>query len=482
MRDLTKLLEILQRLKSLSQVYCEESARVRITGDNLNKSIRHCFSAFYELCRELQIPEPNIRCAEDYFHEEDFDDDHLDGEKWVLFFSKAALVSDVSYRENESKYIFLSLGSFNELMSDYDPFRFDTPSSLRLGRKTTIIIVGLTTAFGNNEVWYVPYGQEEILDFSIADFPNSGDISSLIRTNSSDGIRVSPELFCLTWGNYQSDDILPLIRKLSEVMVACLAQEIKKESGHYFVTIRGAKKVTLKLCSQNALVSTNCFDNIMNTIRWIYSERAETRLQLITDRLSIDASLDKCFLTNVCENIDFALQQARDSYAFVILDRKDSYYKELREIMKDMKSQADLYAAKVRDLIGSLARDALGVLLFVSMSFIGKFDRKQIHELLSSNEAGLMLKCISIYLAITCFVTLFIHWRDATLSYKESRTWLTVLQQYSSSEDRVQRFIEPLTSRLITLLIVGAFTAIVYTVLSIIVWNLQFVVELLLSQ
>ncbi len=366
-------------------------------------------------------------------------------------------------------------------MSNYDPFRFDTPSSLRLDRKTTIIIVGLATAFGNNEVWYVPYGQEEVLDFSIADFPNSGDISSLIRTNSADGIRVSPELFCLTWGGYQSDDILPLIKNYLKLWWHVLLRKLKRERALLCYHPRG-KKVTLKLCSQNASVSINCFNNIMSAIRWIYSERAETRLQLITDRLSIDANLEKCFLTNVCENIDFALQQARDSYAFVILDRKDSYYKELREIMKDMKSQADLYAAKVRDLIGSLAQDALGVLLFVSMSFIGKFDRKQIHELLSSNEAGLMLKCISIYLAITCFVTLFIHWRDATLSYKESRTWLTVLQQYSSSEDRVQRFIEPLTSRLITLFIVGAFTAIVYTLLSIIVWNLQFVVELLLSQ
>ncbi len=455
---------------------------MRISGDNLSESIRLCFSAFYEVCKEMQIPVPNIRCANDYFYEDDFDDDHLDGKEWILFFSKAALVSDVSYRENESKYIFLSLPSFNEIITDYDPFRFDSPSSFKLDKKTTIVIVGLETAFGNNEVWYVPYGQEEILDFSIADFPNSSDISGLIRTNSSDGIRVCPELFSLTWGNYRGDDIIPLIKKLSEVMLACLAQEIKKENGNYFVTIRGAKKVTLKLCSKNALISIDCFNYIMNAIRWIYSERAETRLQLITDRLSIDANLEKCFLTNVCENIDFSLQQARESYAFVILERKDSYYKELREIMKDMKSQADLYAAKVRDLIGSLARDTLGVLLFISMSFIGKFDRKQIHELLSSNEAGLMLKCISIYLAITCFVTLFIHWRDATLSYKESRTWLTVLQQYSSSEDRIQRFIEPLTSRLITLFIVGAFTAIVYTVLSIIVWNLQFVVELLLSQ
>ncbi|MFQ2122403.1 hypothetical protein ACK33O_19620 [Aeromonas hydrophila] len=482
MRDLTRLLESFKSLKSLSQSYSEECTRVWIAGDHLSESVRQCFSEIYALCRDLQIDAPNIRCADDFFYEDDVDDNHMDGNAWNFFFSKTALLSDINYRSGERKFIFLSLQAFNDCISNYDPFLFESQSSFKLDKNTTIIILGLETAFGNDEVWYVPYGCEEIVGFEEVSFPCGSDVSSLVRTNSADGIKLCPELFAITWGAYHFDGLSPLLKKLSEVMVACLAQEVKKEDGQYLVTIRGARKVSLNLSSDSAVVSVQCFNNIMKTVQWVYSERAETRLQLITDRLSIDSNPNDCYLINVCNNIEFALHQAGDSYAFVILERKDSYYKELREIMKDMKSQADLYAAKVRDIIGSLARDTLGVLLFVSMSFIGKFDRKQIQELLGSNEAGLMLKCISIYLFISCVLTLIIHWRDALLSYRESETWLTVLQQYSTTEDRTKRFIQPLMSRLITLFIVSAFTALIYIVLTIAVWNLQFVVELLLSQ
>jgi hypothetical protein len=57
----------------------------------------------------------------------------------------------------------------------------------------------------------------------------------------------------------------------------------------------------------------------------------------------------------------------------------------MRELMKDMKAQADLFAAKVRDLVASLTRDILGVLVFIGFSFIGKFDQKNLASLLISD-------------------------------------------------------------------------------------------------
>lgn len=483
MRELSDLLTLLSELQSLSTEYNEEPARVRIAGNALNPSVRETLHEVLTVCQELGVSAPIIRCANETLDYSDLTSARLDGEAWVVFLGKGELASSLNYRADENKYLFLSMVGFNKWVEKYDPFLFEKSSQLKFDSKVTIIIVGLESAFGNENVWFIPYGTEpSSISFNETDFPTSSDVYNLVRTNSSDGIRLCPEFFSITWGEYRFESSLPLVRKLSEVMVSCLAQEIKRVDGRYLVTIRGAKKVNLELSSPVASVSHRDFDNIMNAVRWVYSERAETRLQLITDRLSIDSNAEKCFLINAIENIDFALLQAKDSYAFVILDRKDAYFKELREIMKDMKSQADLYAAKVRDLIGALARDVLGVLLFVSMSFVGKFDRAQIKGLLASDEAGLMLKCISIYLFISCFATLAIHWRDATLSYRESRTWLTILQQYSSRDDRTQRFIEPLTSRLLTLIVAGSFTALIYIILSIIVWNLQFVVELLLSQ
>ncbi len=481
-KDLSRLLKLLCELQALSQSYCEEPARIRISGNNLDESVRNLFLHLLNECQALDIPEPSILRSGEHLYEDDFHSTDYDGDEWLLLFAKQDVIASVKYRCHENRYLFLSVSEFSKWILKYDPFRFEANNDVQFDTGLTIIVVGLKNPFGNKDVWFVPYGYELPIEFNDEYFPTGNDVGSVVRVSGANGIRLRPELFSITWGDYQSQDMQPLITKFSEVLVACLAQEIKSIDGKYQVTIRGAKKITIDLSCQDAVVTLDNFHKIMNAVKWVYEERAETRLQLITDRLSIDSNVANCFLVNVCQHLDFALHQAKDSYAFVILDRKDAYYKELREIMKDMKSQADLYAAKVRDLVSSLARDTLGVLLFISMSFVGKFDRKQIHELLSSHEAGLMLKCISIYLIITCVVTLFIHWRDATLSYKESESWLTILRQYSSSEDRTHRFINPLSSRWITLLVVGIFTALIYIVLSIIVWNLQFVVELLLSQ
>src|SRR5690606_14845571 len=110
------------------------------------------------------------------------------------------------------------------------------------------------------------------------------------------------------------------------------------------------------------------------------------RLKLLLDRLTLDLGTRSCYIESLHTHLAPALRQAQDSYGFVILDRKDAYVKEMREIMKDMKSQADLYAEKTRAITNALIRDFLGVLFIIALSFMGKFDRTNLHALLASHE------------------------------------------------------------------------------------------------
>ncbi len=161
----------------------------------------------------------------------------------------------------------------------------------------------------------------------------------------------------------------------------------------------------------------------------------------------------------------------------MIMDRKDAYFKEMRELMKDMKSQADIYAAKVRDLVSSLVRDTLGVLVFLAFSFLGKFDPQRLRELLDSSELALFLKVLTAYLVLSLILQLTAHWRDDQLSRSEGENWLDVLQNYTGSQDKKDRFLAPLFRRRRTLHIAMAISAIVYGILALLVWNLPLVVK-----
>jgi hypothetical protein len=200
------------------------------------------------------------------------------------------------------------------------------------------------------------------------------------------------------------------------------------------------------------------------------------------DRLSIDIEHGQTLLAGAEKYLAVALQQARDSYNFVILDRKDAYHKEVRELMKDMKSQADLYATKVRDLVNSLTRDILSVLVFIGFSFIGKFDQRNINALLESTELSLLVKFLAGYLVLSCVLQFSSHLRDANLAYQESLTWLDVLQHYSSRSDKQDRFLTPIDRRRVTLFVAMWIVGATYATLVLITWNLPFVIELLLAQ
>ncbi|EBW2650618.1 hypothetical protein DEI20_23675 [Salmonella enterica subsp. enterica serovar Newport] len=163
------------------------------------------------------------------------------------------------------------------------------------------------------------------------------------------------------------------------------------------------------------------------------------------------------------------------------LDRKDAYHKEMRELLKNMRSQADMYASKVRDIVGNVTRDILGVFAFVGYSFLGKFDKANINELLASHELALLVKFLAGYLVLSCAMQVIVHWRDASLTTEESKKWLRVLQRYTSREENKESFLEPIMKRKKTLFLALFIIMMVYTILAICTWNLPVIASYLLS-
>lgn len=405
----------------------------------------------------------------------------IKGDECSLFFSKDKIAEKFRYRECESSIFYFEKSNLIKWLSTIDPFNMDSWGEVDFRNKTTFIINDLESCFGGEIIWFV--SSEFSMDFQTPEslLPNFESVQNLVHVVSNKRICVSPRSFEVLWGEMSTSMVESINEIRSVVYTACIIAELSEVNGQYFGKLKGSKQVSLKL---DKFFSPECENLVVleRTIKWIYEERKDTRLRLVMDRLSIECDSASSLVECVLENIEDSLIQAKDSYAYVILERKDEYYKELREIMKDVNSQAQIYAEKVRSIVASLARDVLGIFLFFGLGFIGKFNSNELDKAIKSNEFSLFAKFLAIYLLVSMVVQILVNYRDSQLTFDEGKKWLKILKNYTSLEDGKDRFLNPLKKRKNTLCIAMIFSVIVYCLSSFAIYNLPFILELLLNQ
>ncbi|HCF0953894.1 TPA: hypothetical protein VDV13_002913 [Pseudomonas aeruginosa] len=482
MTAIADLLNAFNELRSHASQYIEESFRLTMEGGSLSGAVKASLQNIYMLTDQLNVEAPTLIISGETVDASELSESTFDEEPWRLAFGKTPLAQQMRARDDENTLLFFTIEGFHQWLERIDPFQYPTSNEPDLTRPTTIRVNGLTMAFGGPLLWVLPPSDKAPDVPTVGKLPNQAEVHGLIHTNAMRPLRVCPSSYALNWGELDSSEAAPMVRLSSRVLAACLVQELKLSDVGYETTLRGTKRLSLPLSDSSQGVRPETLLQLFDAVCWVYEERPETRLRLVMDRLSIDIEQGQTLLAGAEKYLAAALQQARDSYTFVILDRKDAYHKEVRELMKDMKSQADLYATKVRDLINALTRDILGVLVFIGFSFVGKFDQKNIQALLKSTELSVLVKFLACYLALSCVLQFASHIRDASLAYQESRTWLDVLQHYSSQSDKQDRFLTPIDRRRVTLFIAMGIIGAIYSVLFLITWNLPFFIELMLAQ
>lgn len=481
MTAVADLIKAINELRSTASQFIDESFRLTVEGESLSQTVKVILQQVDTFARQLGIDTPTVMISGEVVDAAELSSNTFDGEPWRLVFGKSPLAQQMRAREDENTLLFFAVEGFHQWLGRIDPFQYPSGNDPDLSRPTTVRVDGLNAAFGGPLLWVLPPAGEAPRT-PVNRLPNQSDVHGLIHTNAAKPLRICPSSYALSWGELRSPEADPLVRLSACVMAACLVQELKTTNDGYEATLRGTKRLSLPLYDEKQVVSLETLLQLTEAVCWVYEERPETRLRLVMDRLSIDIEYGQTLLSGAEKYLAVAMQQARDSYTFVILDRKDAYHKEVRELMKDMKSQADLYAAKVRDLVSALTRDILGVLVFIGFSFIGKFDQKNLQQLLESSELSLLVKFLAGYLVVSCALQFSSHLRDADLAYEESKTWLDVLQHYSSQADKQVRFLTPIERRRTTLFVAIGIMGVIYACLILVTWNLPFVIRLLLAQ
>lgn len=482
MLEVGNLIRLILRLgESASEVF-EESHRLVISGKHLRPNQ---VELLVEIGNKLEVVVPGeqpvmrIGVESVALDELEGDDSYLNA-SWQFIVAKTRVAALLRVRADESTVLFVSEQGLCRWLEDIDPMAIQDGYSPDFSKPTTIRVFGLENPFGGPFLWVLPVDLTTHPAPQGTGLPASAEIHGLVHVvTTGTSLQIAPRGWALTWGDLGAPSAKVFSRLGCIVLSACLVHEIKRSDDQALtVTIRGGKTHKLALWNINSVLNwSDLMKMFVETVTWVYAERAETRLRLIMDRLALDLNDSACWLACLQQHLVVALNQARDSYGFVILERKDAYFKEMRELMKDMKSQADLYANKVRDLVTSLVRDTLGVLVFIAFSFVGKFDQSRLDQLLDSRELALFLKVLTAYLVLSLILQVATHWRDDQLSRNESENWLNILQNYTGSQDKKDRFLAPLARRRLTLFVAMGFSGVFYAVLALVVWNLPLVVK-----
>lgn len=476
------VVDLIQKLSRLGKV-SEELFRITIEGTGLSIAAVTLLQKIGAEVTALDLDPPTYLIKNEFIELDELPaggDSNLD--EWRVVVGKRELCKKLPNRKLNSA-LFMSECGFLKWLEKEDPF-FPSASFQELfnGTPVTLYVAGLKNGFwGPGTVVLGLRNAEPEIPVLKRPLPSNRAVQESVRVISGRQVTLSPEYWSLIGGDLSSESAIAFARKSIPVLAICLSQQIVEKDGEFLATFKGGgKKSELKIAP--SIDDISGMEGIISAITWAYEERTETRLKLLADRIAVDADESKPVGDAISPHVSEALQQAKDSYDFVISERKDAFHKEVRDFMKDMKAQADLYAAKVRDLVASLTRDIIGILVLVGFSFIGKFDAVKLQEMISSKEFKLLTSMLSIYLFLSGVLIIWISQRDAAYGYREVVNWFTILQNYTSKDDFRQRVLGPLDDRRKFLFFMMWVIGIMYVALIFTVWNLPRIVKFFTAQ
>lgn len=443
---LSDLSKNLHYLSSIAENPLEDWDRIVYSGPN-NGGLLTIFSDVLSLFFEVgQTDKVTLDLDGDSVDVDEINEIKRSGgqfETWRLLINKNGLVGESGQDESQKTIYFLDKEKFIDWAKKISPF--DGASPFRSAKSIKILVEGLESAFGGPSLAITSFdgvGIPDIWPLPIH-LPGEEEIKAQVHVGSSESIFFSPRPFLLSWGDLTCEESEPFRALCWKLLTACLVQDF---FGINRVVLRGVRRLELPLClEEEDAPSEALLRNLFLAFTWVYEERVETRAKLLAERLSLDLEAGCSLASQLPLVLDGAIAQAREQYGFVILERKDEYVRELRTLLKDVKSQADLYADKTRRLLGGLLRDSLGALLLVTVTMLARVSQKV--EFISSTSASILFKALSVYFLTSIVLQMYVHLTDLRLSNNEVNYWSEATRNYMPVSEQKKHLHDAIKSR-----------------------------------
>lgn len=359
------------------------------------------------------------------------------GDAWVLTVGKRSLISALGFApaQNETAVLFLSIVAFDRWATRQTSLN----EGFRWTDRLTILVDGLSGAVAGPQLRCSSLGE------SVPAFDPQPQALSQNRVKTL--VQVAPEALSrqigqtlLTQGDLASPQFACLRRWAERDASQLLCDEVTYRGGYYHVVLRGGRRVTMTLDDPSEPPDLAALEFVQTAVAWCFAEHRDARHALLIDRLSLDAGEGGSFIVFLRAHLQSALQDARDRYRLVVLEKKDAAAKETRDILKEVRAQADIYASKVRDLTSTFLRDLLAALLLIGLGLLGRMNSNALAELLDAGPVDAFFRILASYFVLSATLQIATHWRDLHLTTEELRKWWG-LARTSLPGDEVSRLI-----------------------------------------
>ena len=368
---------------------------------------QHCFSIF------IDKEKTKLEDLTDYVGTE---------ASWRIHINKQRLVS----KDNCICLFFYDLESFRHWADSINPFSND---NLFNSNKCCIQVNKLGCSIvGENFIISevldsVPVGGNDVLDNKILTHLRNYDISKVIKPSKH--IIVAADANCISELFYE---------RAIHVMLSALCDEMYTDK----VILNGVRRMDLNLKGGRHTISgdiVGVHNLLRDVLDWVYltDERQELRHKLLIDRLTLDISLSEDYYSGALKVIRYAYEQAKERYSYAIYDRANQYQKELKEVLKDLKTIGEAYSSKLRNIINHFSRDFLAALLTIGITLFSRYN--DLNNLSSLGVLEYVFTAFAIYLIISIVIQVSSDVSDLKATEREFDYWKKVTREYMSNND-----------------------------------------------
>jgi len=241
--------------------------------------------------------------------------------------------------------------------------------------------------------------------------------------SAASAVIIDPSRFYVPYKPDVDSALKPIFYWYWMSLAACLVKEFYDERK---VVLTGIRRISLSLVDGD-IDDGSAIKALEMAVEWVYLERAETRLILLMDRISLDLVEGGPLLPSLFACVAPALEQAKYRYEFVIKDRKEAHAKELADLQKDVRAATDHYSRLTNDLVSGLLRDAISSVFILSIIL---FSRLVGTTSIQTDGIKFLFWGLACYLALSLTVRLvyscqslkmtkddLVHWRDAVRNH-----------------------------------------------------------------
>jgi hypothetical protein len=383
---------------------------------------------------------------------------------WTININKDPFIAG-NPEDKEQQNFFLTSASLVDYFSRMNAF--DQACPLNNNKVSKIIIADLEEPFGGPSLLFLPADAKYLtLSYhSTLRLPGHELIREHVHFVTSFSAKIYLRKFLLTDGYYSSIVAKAMLKVCSILYAAMIAQEYYSNEK---LVLDGLKRVELPASDYEECIYT-FYESLTRIVAWLYEDKIKTRKKLFADRLTLEFKPGESLIGTLKHNIDESFQQAKERYSFVILERKDAYFKELKDLLKDLRTQSDLYANKIRSLVTNILRDALAGIVLIGFTIFTRFS-----DNITLDKAKLLnyvFYGLAVYYLISFTVQLVVDITDVSITGKELEYWKKASKEYIPDAEFEEHRSRSLEKRIANFKLVYCIVGLLYVAIAFACYN-----------